>query len=492
MSKVYLIGAGPGNEELATVKAIRVLRQCSAVLYDRLAGGNLLKHLRENCEIYYCGKEPGCHYKTQEEINEMLVSLAKEGHIVGRIKGGDPYVFGRGGEEAQRLRQEGIPFEVVPGVTSAIAVLSYAGIPVTHRKIAQSFHVFTGKSAEKLTVDWEAVAKLKGTLIFLMGLESLPNITAKLMEKGMSPEMPAAVVMRGTTSKQKKVIGTLQNIAVEAEREKLKSPCIIVIGAVVELSDSLDWYLHKPLQCLNICVTRSKEQAASTVERLIDLGAEVTEINSIKILNTAFKLEPLLHKLEKYNYIVMNSINSVNIFFDYLKENNIDVRSLKASFAVIGPSTERVLRDRGIIADIKAEEFVGEKLAEKLQKIVKSGDSVLIPCSSESRRTSAEALIAAGCIVDEVHIYEPALGTVHNERSFEDVDVVLYTSPSTVRNMIVLLGLDALKGKTALAIGPITEKELIKNGISCYVSDEYTEEGLINKLIELKQCEGRG
>jgi uroporphyrinogen III methyltransferase / synthase len=487
MSKVYLIGAGPGNEELVTLKGIRVLKECTAVLYDRLGGGNLLKYLKEDCKIYYCGKEPGCHYKSQEEINDMLVALSKEGHTVGRIKGGDPYVFGRGGEEALRLQEEGIDFEVIPGITSSISVLSYAGIPVTHRGISQSFHVFTGKSAGKLDFDWEAVARLKGTMIFLMGLENIGEITEKLLSEGKNIETPCAVVMWGTTAKQKKVIGNLGNITSIAMQAGLKSPCIIAVGEVVRLHQKLDWYGRLPLSGLNVCVTRAKEQAKDMRERLISLGAEVTEINSIRMVNTAYNFKNYIDKLESYEYVVMNSINSVNIFFDYLRDNNIDIRRLKGKFAVIGPSTERALKERGIIADIMAEEFVGEKLADKLKAVVKPGDRVLIPCSKESRRFTSDALKEAGYTVDEVHIYEPALGEITDEKAFEDVDVVLFTSPSTVKNMIKLVGLDAIREKSCIAIGPVTEKELKLNQIQCDVSREYTSEGIINKLLEIKE-----
>ena len=239
MSKAYIIGTGPGDEELLTLKAKRVLGECTAVLYDRLVSNNILNYLNDDCEIYYCGKEPGAHYKTQEEINEMIVKLAKEGHIVGRVKGGDPYVFGRGGEEVLALQKEGIEFEVIPGVTSPIAVLNYAGIPITHRGLAQSFHIVTGMSAKTLNVNFEALAKENGTLVFMMGLANIDHIVSELIKYGKDKDTKAAVVMRGTSSKQRKVIGTLEDISKKAKDAKLKSPCIIVIGEVVSLEDKL-------------------------------------------------------------------------------------------------------------------------------------------------------------------------------------------------------------------------------------------------------------
>lgn len=486
MGKVYLIGAGPGDEELITLKAVRLLKKCTAVLYDRLANANILKYLKEDCHIFYCGKEPGCHYKTQKEINDMLVSLAKEGHIVGRIKGGDPYVFGRGGEEALRLLEEGIEFETVPGITSPIAVLNYAGIPITQRAMAQSFHVFTGKSAGNLNIDWETTAKLKGTLVFLMGLESLEVISENLMKNGMDKDMPCAVVMRGTTSRQKSVIGTLENISAEVKAAGLKSPCIIAIGKVVELSGKLSWFKEKPLFGYNICITRTKEQSGELSEKLLDIGAQVTEINSIKVRNTAGNLEPYINKLGEYTYIVFTSINGVNTFFDYLKEISFDVRSLKANLAAVGSATEKAVKERGIIPSVTSDEFIPEDLVRKLKEIVKQNDTILVPRSKNSRPYLVEELRSFGCRVDEAHTYEVVKGDIKNIETFESCNVITFTSPSTVRNMIELAGVEALRERLCLAIGPITEKELNKHNIKCLVADQYTTDGIINKLLEQK------
>ncbi|MCY6354158.1 uroporphyrinogen-III C-methyltransferase [Clostridium sp. ZS2-4] len=485
MAKVYLIGAGPGDEELMTIKAVTALEECTAVLYDRLAGNNILKYINEKCKVFYCGKEPGCHYKTQEEINDMLVSLAKEGHIVGRIKGGDPYVFGRGGEEALRLCEEKIEFEVIPGITSAISVLNYAGIPATHRGISQSFHVFTGKSAEKLNINWEAVSKLEGTLIFLMGLKNLESITNNLILMGKDKNTPCAVIRKGTTSKQKKVIGSLEDITFKVKEAGFTSPCIIVVGKVVTLSDSLGWYEKKPLFGWNICVTRSKEQSKVLSKRLLKLGAEVTEINSIKIEETSSNLDNYIHKLQSYDFIVFTSVNSVNIFFSYLQQKEFDVRKIKAKLAAIGPATARSIKDRGVIPEIIAEEFVSEDLFEKLKCHVKTGDEILIPCSKDSRKYLIKNMINLGCTVDEAHIYYPDAGDIVNANSFENVDIVLFTSPSTVRNMIKMVGLEKIKEKICIAIGPVTEKELTKNDIKSFVCDDHSNEGLVNKVIDI-------
>lgn len=485
MSKVYIIGAGPGDEELLTLKAIKSLKKCTAVLYDRLVGNNILNYLGEDCKIYYCGKEPGCHYKSQEEINNMLVELAKEGHIVGRIKGGDPYVFGRGGEEALSLIEEGIDFEVIPGVTSAISVMSYAGIPATHRGISQSFHVITGMSGSSLEVNWESVAKAEGTLIFLMGLENIDYICSSLTSQGKDRSTPCGVIMRGTTSKQRKVIGTLENISQKVREAGLKSPCIIVVGEVVTLNDKLNWFEHKPLFGLNVCVTRSKEQAFNLKTKLKDLGAEVTEINAINIKNTAFKLEKYENKLGEYDFVILTSVNAVNIFFDQLRKREIDLRDIRAKFGVIGNATSEALKDRGILPFFIAKEFVTESLFHTMKAFVKEGDKVLMPCSKESRSYLLEELIKLGVKVDRVEIYETQCGDIKNMNAFNEVDIVTFTSPSIVKNMIKLVSVGEIKKKLCVAIGPITLKELKKNGISAVECKEPSDNGIISEILTL-------
>jgi uroporphyrinogen III methyltransferase/synthase len=486
MSKVYLIGAGPGDEELITLKGIRALQKCTAVMYDRLASSSLLKYLSKDCRTYYCGKEPGCHYKTQEQINDMLVELAKEGHIVGRIKGGDPYVFGRGGEEALRLYEEGIDFEVIPGITSALAVLNYAGIPATHRGLAQSFHVFTGKSVDQLELSWQAAAALKGTLIFLMGLENIVQITEGLKAAGKDGNCPAAVIMRGTTAKQQKVEGTLEDICQKVKAAGFTSPCMIVIGEVAALSGRLSWYEKKPLFGSNICITRSKEQAAGLRDRLLDMGAEVTEINTIDIRSVPGALTPYLDKLGGYQYILFTSVNAVNIFFDHLKEAGRDIREITGSFAVIGPATEGALRARGLFPAVTAEKFIAESLVEALQGKAREGDKILLPHSKEARPVVAQSLKAWGCNVDEVYIYEIHPGQPIEQKDFQQSDGVIFTSPTTVRNLIAMAGLENIRSKQLVAIGPITARELAHHGLEAAVCDQYNMDGIVQKLMELK------
>ncbi|MBD7911650.1 uroporphyrinogen-III C-methyltransferase [Clostridium cibarium] len=485
MGKVYIIGTGPGDEELLTLKAVKALEKCTAVLYDRLISNNVLNYLNEDCEIYYCGKEPGGHYKTQEEINEMIVKLAKKGHIVGRIKGGDPYVFGRGGEEVLTLQAENIDFEVIPGIPSPISVLNYAGIPITHRGKAQSFHVVTGMSASVLNVNFEALAKEDGTLVFMMGLNNLHDIMEKLIEHGKDKVTPAAVIMRGTSSKQKKVVGTINDIEEKVIEGGLKSPCIIVVGEVVTLNEYLAWYEKKPLYGWNICITRSREQASSLKEKLIELGSEVTEINSIKIENTANNLEPYLIKLDKYDHILFTSVNGVNIFFDYLYRRNIDIRQIRAKVSVIGKATRKALEKRGILPFKTAREFVGEGLVSALKPSIEKGERVLIPCSSKSRELLKEELEKLGAKVDRINIYDTVAGRVLNRNSFQEVDIILFTSPSTVNNMIEMIGLEKIKEKKAIAIGPKTLKTLKEKGLDGHMCSKHSEEGFLEEITEL-------
>jgi len=485
MGKVYLMGVGPGDEELITLKAIRMMGKCTAVMYDRLASTSILKYLKEDCEIYYCGKEPGCHYKTQEEINEMLVTLSKKGHVVGRIKGGDPFVFGRGGEEALKLLEENIEFEVIPGITSPISVLNYAGIPITHRGIAQSFHVFTAMSAEKLNIDWDAVAKMGGTLVFMMGFKNLQKIAESLIFNGISKNTPCAVIMRGTTSKQKKVVGTLIDILGKVQKSEILSPCIIVVGEVVKFNNQFNWYEKKPLFGKNICITRSKQQSKELREKLIDLGAEVLEINSIQFKNTSYNLDECRAKLTEYDFLTLTSVNGVNFFFDYLKDIEFDIRKLKAKIAAIGPATAEAIKSRGIMPGIVADHFVAESLFEKMKQHVKAEDKVLVPRSSDARPYLVEALRGIGCYVDEVFTYETLCGNLRSEEEIKDADIIVFTSPSTVKNMITMVGIETIKSKIILAIGPITAKELSSQDIESTVCDEYSVEGVIKKLLTM-------
>lgn len=484
MGKVYLIGGGPGSPDLITLRAIKVLRECTAILYDRLSGSEILKYVNRDAKLYYCGKEPGCHYKTQEEINDTLVKLAKEGHIVGRIKGGDPYIFGRGGEEALALIDENIDFEVVPGITSPIAALNYGGIPVTHRKIAQSFHVFTAKSAAGLNLDFETIAKLKGTLIFMMGYEQLGGICNGLITAGLGEETPVALVMSGTTSNQKKAVGTLKDITEIAKEKGISNPSIIVVGEVVKFNDKLNWFEKLPLFGRNICITRSKAQSRGIGDELSKLGASVTEINSIAIEPNPESIKAIENKLEDYKYILLTSINGVEMLFNALYHNSIDIRKIKGEFVSIGDATTKALKAKGIIPTLTAEEFTGEGLFKAIELKVSSGDKILIPRSKKGRDYIVNELRNIGAEVDDIPVYDTVIGENPNIVSFDNCDTVVFTSPSTVENMITLVGIDKIKEKSIISIGPITSKALNIHQLSYTQCDKIGTQGIIDTLIK--------
>ncbi|MCX7951650.1 MAG: uroporphyrinogen-III C-methyltransferase [Clostridiales bacterium] len=476
---VYLIGVGPGDEELITLKAIKTIKKADVILYDRLINPNILRYAKNEAEIVYCGKESGKHTKTQQEINDLIVKYAKEGKVVARLKGGDPYVFGRGGEEALRLVEEGIDFEVIPGVTSAIAALNYAGIPITHRGIAQSFHVVTGKSANNLNVNYKALAKEEGTLVFLMGIEEIESIVEKLIENGKDENTPCAVIHMGTTKNQRVCLDSLKNIVYKVKEENIKSPSIIVVGDVVSLRNKLNWYEKKPLFGKRICITRPKNRAFEIKNKILELGGEVFELPTIKINKIKDYDNGFLNRLSEYSYVIFTSVNGVEIFFDELIENGIDIRKLNGQVLSIGPKTNEELKKRGIMATC-ADEYTQEGIFEKLKHNVKSGDKILIPRAKGARKFLVDELRDLGAIVDEVNIYE----SIYEEKyELIDCDIYVFTSTSTVNGFIKLYGTNYLRGKKVVAIGPITAQTLKENGVEATMADKYTVDGIIDKIL---------
>lgn len=476
---VYLVGVGPGDEELLTLKAINTIKRADVILYDRLINPNILRYANSQAELVYCGKESGKHYKTQQEINDLIVKYSKEGKVVARLKGGDPYVFGRGGEEALRLVEEGIDFEVVSGITSAIAALNYAGIPITHRGVAQSFHVVTGKSANDLNVNYKALSKEEGTLVFLMGIEEIENIVKKLIENGKDEATPCAVIHMGTTKNQMVCIDILKNIAIKIKEEDIKSPSIIVVGDVVNLRDKLNWYEKKPLFGKRICITRPKNRAYEIKNKILELGGEVFELPTIKINQIKDFGKDTFNRLSEYSYVIFTSVNGVEIFFNELIENGIDIRNLKGQVISIGPKTNNELKKRGIMA-ICADEYTQEGIYEKIKNIIKTGDKILIPRAKGARKFLVDELEMLGAIVDEVYVYE----SIYEEKyELVDCDIYVFTSTSTVNGFIELYGVNHLNGKKVIAIGPITAQTLKENGIDSIVAEEYTVDGILDKIL---------
>ncbi|QXM05660.1 uroporphyrinogen-III C-methyltransferase [Crassaminicella indica] len=497
VGKVFLIGAGPGDYKLITLKGIECIKNADVVLYDRLASSKLLKFAREDVELIYVGKAPNNHAYTQKEINALLVKKALEGKNVARLKGGDPFVFGRGGEEAKELKENGISFEIVPGITSAISVPAYAGIPVTHRNVSSSFHVITGNedpTKEEKAVDYEALAKLEGTLIFLMGVKNIEKICQSLIKYGQSPSRPVAVIMKGTTTEHKMIKGTLNNIHEKVIENGLKNPSIIIVGEVVNLSDVLRWYEDKPLFGKKVLVTRTRQQASYLSKKLEALGAKAVEFPTIKIEHPECfdEIDKAIKAVEKYKWIIFTSVNGVTAFFDRMKNLKIDIRKLLgAKLVAIGPATAKALEDKGFIIEYIPEEYRAEAIIDGLKDKIKEGEHILLPRADIAREILIEELKKLGAIVDNIHIYRTVIPKNDQDKLIsilkdENIDVITFTSSSTVKNFMNILGENnkmLLKGKRIASIGPITEKTARKHGLEVDIqAKEFTIDGLVKAI----------
>ncbi|WP_197460519.1 uroporphyrinogen-III C-methyltransferase [Thermodesulfatator autotrophicus] len=495
--KVYLIGAGPGDPGLITEKGRRVISKADVIVYDYLANPRFLALARDDAEKIYVGKKGGDHTLSQEGINQLLVDKAKEGKIVARLKGGDPFLFGRGGEEAEVLVAHGIPFEVVPGVTSAIAAPAYAGIPVTHREHTSTFTMVTGHedpTKEDSAIDWEALARI-GTIAFLMGMKNLPRICENLLRHGKSEDTPVAVVRWGTTPRQRVVVGNLGNIVAKVEEARLGPPAIILVGEVVKLREKLNWFESKPLFGKRIVVTRTRAQASQLVESLEEYGAECIEIPTIKIVppDTFEPLDRAIEQIETYDWLIFTSVNGVNVFFERLFGKGKDARSLaRAKVAAIGVATADLIKKYGIAVDLLPEEFRAEGLLEALLKEDFSGKKVLIPRALEAREILPEKLREAGAKVEVVPAYQTVLPEEEAARLRKElaqgVDLITFTSSSTAKNLLKMLGSDAqelLSGVTLASIGPITSETLRKSGFPPQIeAKKYTIPGLVKAIVE--------
>ena len=496
---VYLVGAGPGDPGLLTLKGRDAIACADAVVYDRLVSPRTLDHARPDAVRIYVGKGPRSHAMPQEEINGLLVRLAREGNVVARVKGGDPFVFGRGGEEAEELRAAGIPYEVVPGVTSAVAAPAYAGIPVTHRGTASSFTVITGHGRagkEEPAVPWDQAARLGGTLVFLMGMERLPEIAEGLMGAGMDGATPAAVVRLGTWPEQRTVEGTLDGIADAVRDAGVENPAVVVVGQVAALRPRIQWIERKPLFGRRVVVTRARRQASRLTRALEARGAQVTEFPVIEIAPPSSS-EPLARaarSVEAYQWVVFTSANGVEAFFEALDGSGRDARALAdAEVAAIGPATAAALARHGITRVGMGREYCGEGLAEELAKSVRPGQRVLVARAQESRDVLPRMLEAAGAHVDDVAAYRTiAVGEGAPDLAAElragRVDAVTFTSSSTVTNLLACLGGDTalLRDAALCSIGPVTTKTLRDAGLEPAVqADEYTIEGLVDAICSL-------
>lgn len=486
---VYLIGAGPGDAGLLTVKALEILKTADVVIYDRLADEKILNCAPIDAEKIYVGKAAGRHTLTQSEINKLLIEKGATDKIVVRLKGGDPFVFGRGGEEALALHENRIAFEIIPGVTSAVAVPAYAGIPVTHRGVAASFAVVTGHedpTKAESGIRWEKISTAVDTLIFLMGVGNLPKITAKLIEHGRAGGTPAAVIRCGTKSAQKVLISTLENIAVDAEG--IAPPAIFIVGEVVNLRERLKWFDTKILFGRKILVTRAREQASKLTRRLENLGAEVIEFPTIKIAapsDNFTALDAAISDIKNFDWIIFTSANGVEKFFERLRNFKLDARALnRAKVAVIGAATAEKLSGFGIIADVVPAEFRAEGLIDALKDKV-HGRKILLARAEVARDILPAELEKFGAEVAVAAAYKtvPAAenaAEIKSKLAAGEIDLVTFTSSSTVENFIAAVGAESLANVKTAAIGPITAGALKNFGVNAeIVAQEFTIAGLV-------------
>jgi uroporphyrinogen III methyltransferase/synthase len=497
--KVYLIGAGPGDPGLLTLKAKSCIEQADVVVYDYLASPSFLAYARKDAHCIYVGKKGGDHTLTQEKINHLLVEKAKQGLNVARLKGGDPFVFGRGAEEAQELLAAGVAYEVIPGVTSAISAPAYAGIPVTHRDHTSFVSFITGHedpTRENSRMQWDVFAKSDATLVFLMGVKNLNNIVTRLMDHGKPADTPIALVRWGTTPKQQTVTGTLETIVDIVQKAQLKSPAIIVVGSVVTLREELAWFDRTPLFGKNIVITRARAQASGLLADLTRLGAHCIEIPTIRIVPPADTTPVIdaIRRINDYDWLVFTSVNGVKFFFDTLFGLGKDVRILgHLKFACIGPVTKQRLSDYGIVSDILPDTFRAESVVKAFTTADIQGKSVLLPRARKARTILPEELTRMGAQVDEVPVYETVLEQeagpeLNRLLDKEQIDAVTFTSSSTVSNFMSLLPSNSavrlLKNVTIASIGPITSDTVRSFGLEPTVeADPYTIDGLVDALL---------
>ncbi len=497
--KVYLIGAGPGDPGLITVKGLECVKKADVIIYDYLANERLLEHRRTDAELVYVGKQGGRHTLPQAEINSLIIKKAREGRIVARLKGGDPFIFGRGGEEAEALAESGIPFEVVPGVTAATAVPTYAGIPLTHREHTASVSFVTGhEDPEKpeSKVHWEHIAPGEGTLVFFMGMKNLENIVTNLVVNGRRPDSNVAAIQWGTRTDQKVVTGTLGDIVRKVNEARLGPPAIIVVGDVVKLRDKLNWYESKPLFGRRIVVTRSRDQASAFAELLIDLGATTIEFPTIDVVPPVSweELDRAIDVVESYDWLILTSANAVRFFFDRLRERGRDVRLLKGvMICAVGPKTAEAIGTYGIKADLVPSEFKAEGVLVALGGKRVKGRKFLIPRAKVARELIPDRLRELGAEVTVATAYEnvrPAGDMERVKKLFAEkkIAAVTFTSSSTVNNFVEMLGQKEYKkllnGVAVACIGPVTAKTAEGYGMKVEIMPkDYTIPALVEEMV---------
>jgi uroporphyrinogen III methyltransferase/synthase len=478
---VYLVGAGPGDPGLLTLRAVELIASADVVLYDRLIPPEALAHARADAEVTYVGKEGEGPQFPQEDTHRLLLDHARAGRRVVRLKGGDPFVFGRGGEEALVLHEAGVPFEVVPGVTAGVAAPAYAGIPVTHREIASGVAFVTGHedpAKPGTAIDWPALAGFPGTLVFYMGVRTLPRLAERLIAEGRPADEPVAVIERGTLPGQRTLLATLADVAERAAAEKIRAPAVTVVGAVARMREQLSWLEARPLHGRTVAVTRARAQASALAARLRALGAAVVEAPAIRI-------EPLdtpLPPVRDYDLVCVTSPNGAELLLGRLR----DARELAGVMvAAIGPGTTRALRDRGIEPDIVPDRAVAEGLVEALADV--PVERALIARAAEGRDVLPHALRARGAHVDTVALYETVAEPLDDATrdAASTADYVLFTSASSVRFFVASAGAEALRGPRLVSIGPATSAALREHRAEPDLeADPHTPDGLVEALLQ--------
>lgn len=494
--RVILVGAGPGDLGLLTMRGKEAIARAEVVLFDRLVSDEILDLIPHHAKRVDVGKNSGHHPVPQEEINRLILDYAVQGNCVVRLKGGDPYLFGRGAEELEAVIQAGIPFEVVPGISSAMAVPAYGGIPVTHREMASSVHIITGhpRAGAAPIVPYAGLAQLNGTLVFLMGVSALPSLTEGLMTAGMNPKTPAALIENGTRPKQRKVVSTLDRIAAEAVEQQFCPPSILIVGEVCTLSEQLDWYAgasdcNRPLKGARIIVTRPASADGTLTAQLRALGGDVLDYPCIQTQPLAVPQE-VYDKLAQHDWIVLTSPVGAELFFQNLAQKGIDIRTLaRQKFAAVGAKTAAALTERAILPALVPQTYNGETLAEEMIARVKIGEKILLYRAKQGNPALFQSLWNAGCIVEDVAAYEtifanPRADAVKDAVAAGKIDYVTFTSASTVQGFVHSLpGVD-YGTLTGICIGKETAAAAQAHGFQVKISREASIESMIACILQ--------
>jgi uroporphyrinogen III methyltransferase/synthase len=488
MSKVYLIGAGPGDPDLITWKGRNILLQADAILYDHLASEALVELTPKHCERIYVGKKKSVHAFPQEVICDMMIERARRGLTVVRLKGGDPFIFGRGGEEVEALAAAGVAFEVVPGVTSPLGIAAYSGVPLTHRHHTSVVTFVTGHDVQ--AIDWSKVGQAE-TLVIFMGIMAIREIASEIMAHGRAANTPAMAVRWGTRPDQETVAGTLADIADRIEAAQLKPPATVIIGEVVALREKLNWFEHLPLFGRRIVVTRAPEQAADFAARLRALGAQAIELPVISLEppSDPAPLDAAIANLSAYDWLIFTSVNGVRFFLDRLDRSNTDLRSLRARICAIGPATRRAIENLHLKVDVMPPEFVAERVVVALSAEDLRGKRILLPRAAIARDVIPAELSKLGAQVDVVEAYRnviPQNAAARARAVFDDPhkpEWITFTSSSAVKNFLAVAGREVLQQVRIASIGPVTSQTIRDHGLEVHAEAKpYTTEGLIKAV----------